>query len=124
MRGVALVIVAAIVQSAANLLLRGGVRRFASFSLEPEQIVRSLLGLATQPLFLSGMVLYVVSAIIWFRVVSLEDLTTAYPLLIGVSFVAVSIGAIFLYGERISSLKVFGMTLILLGVTIVGRARA
>ena len=38
--GMLLVLVAALVQSAANLLLRGGVRQFAGFSLAPERLLR------------------------------------------------------------------------------------
>ena len=122
--GILLVLAAALIQSAANLLLRGGVRQFAAFSLAPERLFQSLLGLLAQPLFVLGAVCYAVSAIVWFRVISLEDLTTAYPVLIGVSFVVVSVGAVVFYDERVNFMKVAGMTLILIGVAMVGGAKA
>jgi len=121
--GILLVLVAALVQSAANLLLRGGVRQFAAFSLAPERLFQSLMGLLAQPLFVIGAACYAASAIVWFRVISLENLTTAYPVLIGVSFVAVSVGAVVFYGERVNLMKVAGMALILVGVAIVGTAK-
>jgi multidrug transporter EmrE-like cation transporter len=75
-------------------------------------------------LFVIGAVFYAASAIVWFRVISLEDLTTAYPVLIGVSFVAVSVGAVVFYEERVNLMKVAGMALILVGVALVGAAKA
>jgi len=117
-----LVLSSALLQSAANLLMRGGVRRIDAFSLAPDRIAGSLFSLGTEPLFVSGAVFYVVSALIWFRVISLEDLTTAYPILIGVSFVAVSVGAVAFYDERVSVLKVLGMAAILIGVALVARS--
>ena len=56
--GMLLVLSSALLQSAANLLMRGGVRRIESFSLAPDRIVASLFMLGSEPLFMSGAVFY------------------------------------------------------------------
>lgn len=102
----------------ANLLLRGGVLRGGGFGFTQQQLLR----VAFQPLFLAGVVFYGLAALVWFRVISQQPLTTAYPLLVSMTFVFVTIGAAHFFGERVSVAKVSGMLIILLGVLVVARS--
>ena len=122
MRGLYLVAISALLTAAANLLLRGGVLRFGEFSLAPDRIRDGLIGLGMQPMFMTGVILYGLAAIVWFSAISFEELSTSYPILVGLVFILVAIGAMFFYQEAFSLQKVVGMGFILGGIAIITRA--
>ena len=74
--------------------------------------------LLCEPLFAAGFVLYFVAALVWFRVIAYEPLSTAYPVMIGLTFVMVSVGAIFFFSEPVSIRKAMGLAVIVAGIVI------
>ena len=116
--GLLWVFASALLTVLANLLLRGGVLRGGGFGFTPEQMLR----VAAQPLFLAGVFFYGLAALVWFRVISQQPLSTAYPVLVSMTFILVTLGAAHFFDERISPAKVAGMLLILGGVFVVARA--
>ena len=118
--GLLLVGVSALLTVAANLLLRGGVAR-SGVVLSPATLVHDCIRLATQPFFVTGTVFYVAAALVWFRVISTEQLTSSYPLLVSLTFVLVTIGAVVFLHESLSLQKVAGLGVILTGILIVAR---
>ena len=121
LRGLSLVAAAALTTVAANLLMRAGVLRSGGLKLSAQTVLPGLLNLLRQPLFLSGVVLYGVSAIIWFSVISTEQLSTAYPVLVSITFVLVTVGSVLFFQEGVSVLKALGIAWILAGIWIVAR---
>lgn len=120
-RGLYMVILAALVTVAANLLMRAGVVRLGAFKLSTYDLIPQLLALARQPLFLAGVLFYGLSAIIWFSVISSEPLSTAYPILVSITFILVTAGAMLFFAERISGGKIIGIALMLAGIWIAVR---
>ena len=118
LRGVLLILISAAMTAAANLLLRAGVRAAGGFAFS----MRTLHALASQWMFVSGILLYGLAAVLWFAVVATEDLSTSYPVLVGTVFVLVTAGAAFFFQERISAQKVAGLLVILAGILLVGRS--
>jgi hypothetical protein len=90
-RSLLLVGASALLTVASNLMLREGVTRAGGFALSLQRVLSDLLGLARQPLFVAGFVLYGTAAVVWFRVVSTEDLSTCYPLLVDLNFMLVTL---------------------------------
>ncbi len=121
-RGLVLVAASAVLTAVANLTLRGGVSRYGKFSLAPGSIVDGLAGLVAQPLFVCGVITYGLAAVVWFSVLSVENLTTSYPVLIGATFILVATGAVFVFQESFSWQKLTGMTMILAGIVVMARA--
>ena len=121
LRGFYLVVFSAILTAAANLFLRGGVLRFGEFSLAPDRIRNDLIHLCMEPLFVTGVILYGLAAIVWFSVISIEDLSTSYPILVGMVFILVAAGSIYFFRESFAWQKVLGMMLILGGITVIAR---
>jgi multidrug transporter EmrE-like cation transporter len=78
--------------------------------------------LCQQPLFVIGVVLYGLAALVWVRVISTEDLATGYVLLVSTAFIAVTIGAHFIFREPMTVQKLIGMAVIVTGIIIVGRS--
>jgi len=122
LRGLMLVAAAALLTAGANVLLRAGVLRFGEFSLAPESVINGLIGLAKQPLFVAGFALYGAAAIVWFSAISLEELSTAYPVLVGLTFALVTACAIPLFNESFSLQKGLGLGVILVGIVLVSQA--
>ena len=115
-----LVLLTAGFTASSNLLLRAGIDRAQGFELSPDQLLRCLRSLAAQPLFDLGFVLLGLAALAWFRIVSAETLSTAYPLFISLVFVFVTLGAAVLFRESISLRKLGGLGVILIGIFLVG----
>lgn len=123
MTGFALVLLAAAITMAANLLMRLGLERGGGFA--PSDIlaaVSGFLALLLQPLFALGFLAYFLAGLVWFRVIASEPLSIAYPVLVSVTFVLVSSGAMLLFGEALSLRKLAGLTLIIGGIALVSTA--
>lgn len=121
-RGMLLVAVTALLTVMANLLMRGGVLRAGGFSLSLSELRTEVWALARQPMFVGGFILYGLSAIVWFRVLATENLSTSYPMLISLTFVLVTLDAVLFFKESVSWVKVLGIVIILCGILLVARA--
>lgn len=69
----------------------------------------------------AGAALYVVSFLLWLVIVSRLPLTVAYPVAIGLSLVAITLGAVLWLGEPLSAPHVFGAVLVLAGIVLLSR---
>ena len=121
-RGLSLVAGSAVLTAVANLSLRGGILRYGKFSLALDQLKDGLVGLGTQPLFVVGVLFYGLAAIVWFGVLSIEDLSTSYPMLVGMTFILVASGAVVVFQESFSWQKLVGMAMILGGIVAMTRS--
>ena len=83
-------------------------------------VPQGLLRLAGQPVFDIGFVLYGLAALVWFRVLSTQPLSLAYPVLVSLTFMFVSIGAAILFQEPVTARKLIGLAVILIGILVVG----
>lgn len=116
-----LVLLSAGLQVSGTLMLRGGIDKAGGFGSSLAEVPASLLRLASQPLFLIGFTLYGLAALVWFRVIATQPLSTAYPLLVSLTFIFVTIGAVIFYEESLTWSKILGLAIILIGVFLVGR---
>jgi len=121
-RGLALIAFCALVQAASNLLLRRGVLLAGGIRGSGGQLAHSFLALAQQPLFVLGVLLYGVAALIWFSVLSREPLALSYPVLVGITFTLVVLGGMTFFQERLALPQVIGIVVILVGVLLVSRS--
>ena len=113
----ALVILAAILQAAATLLLRGGLLAAGGIAFDSSFWLQ-LARLSMQPLFLFGLMFYVAAALVWFTALSVENVTTSYPVLVGATFVFVGLGGVLLFHEPLSLFRAFGIGLIVVGIAL------
>jgi multidrug transporter EmrE-like cation transporter len=106
----------------ANLLMRGGLLRAGGLTLSLDLAAEQMRALGRQPMFVVGVLLYGVAAIVWFRVISTEELSTSYPLLVSLTFVLVTAGAVVFFHEPISWQKLLGIGVIFIGILLVANA--
>lgn len=121
-RGLILVLISALLTVAANLLLRQGVTAAGGFSLSIGGLGRGIIHLLRQPLFDAGVFLYGLASLVWFSVISTEDLSSSYPLLVSLTFLFVTLGAVAFFGETLSIRKLVGLLMILAGIWLVAGA--
>ena len=117
-RGLSLVIISAILTVAANLMLRAGVNKAGGFPAHLQSSFSAIIKLIAQPLFDLGVFLYALASLIWFHVISTESLSFAYPLWVSLTFVFVTLGAIFIFHETLNMTKLVGIIIILIGIII------
>lgn len=122
-RGLSFVFLSAMFTVAANLMIRAGVDRAGGFPAQLQNITGAIAKLMAQPLFDCGILLYAASSIVWFHVISTEPLSVAYPLLVSLTFIFVTLGAIVIFNEAMNLPKVLGIVIILVGIIILSRGK-
>ena len=118
-RGLLLTFTAALLTVGANLMMRSGVLRAGGLKLAGGTVFLQLLRMAREPMFLLGAVFYILSALVWFSVISTEQLSTAYPILVSLTFLLVTAGSVCFFHEAVSAAKAAGVVIILGGIWIV-----
>jgi len=78
-------------------------------------IIRELTKLIFNPLVFAGLILYVVSAVLWLTALSKTTLNFAYPFAT-LTFVLVMLSARVVFLEHIPTLRYFAIALIILGI--------
>jgi drug/metabolite transporter (DMT)-like permease len=111
----AIIMLAALLLAVGNMLLLGGISAFGGLSLDAPLFLQ-ITRLMTQPLFLMGVFLYAVGTFIWFFALSMGNLSSSYPVLVGATFIFVTLGALIFFHETISITKIIGMLLIVFGI--------
>jgi multidrug transporter EmrE-like cation transporter len=117
-----LVLGSALLTVCANLMMRKGLVLAGGLSIQGDGIHGLVLRLVKQWTFVLGLVAYGLAALVWFRVLSIAEVSTSYPILVGLTFVMVSVGAVLWFKESISFLKVVGIAVILAGIMLVAKA--
>lgn len=118
--GLFLVTCVAAITMMANLLLRAGLERSGGFNPESAAaVLADFIRLLLDPLFATGFIGYFLAALVWFRVLATETLSIAYPVLVGITFLLVTSGAVVMFHEPMSLRKAIGLLVIVAGITIV-----
>lgn len=88
--------------------------------LSQPHTLKTLFEVLTDKYVFGGFLLYGLGAVVWLGVLSKWDVSKAYPL-VGLGFVfTVAIG--FLVGEQVTTLRIIGVTMICIGVLLVGQS--
>lgn len=109
-----LVVLAAVLQSGGNLLMRMGMDRAGGFQFS----FSSIRNLLIEPVFMLGGIIVAVSIIIWLRVMASQPLHLAYPMMVTISFVIVTTGAAIILREHLTLTRMTGMLIILAGIAL------
>lgn len=115
------IVVCAVLTALANVLLRHGLLKSGGLALSAGQGLGGWTATLAQPAFLVGIALYGLAAVVWFYALSVTEVSTGYPLLVGLTFVLVNLGAVAWFHEALNPLKIAGMAFILAGIFLVAR---
>jgi multidrug transporter EmrE-like cation transporter len=112
---------AVLMNTAAQLLLKAGTNALGVLSLTRGEWSGTLARIATQPYFLAGVTIYMVSLVVWIVGLSRVPVSIAFPLL-SLGYVLNAFAAWWLFGETLSVSRWLGIGCIVLGVWLVARA--
>lgn len=113
-----MIVIASGLMGISSLILRASVDTVGGFEGGVSDLIAGLFGLLQQPIFLLGVVLYGSGTLLWLRVLSSEPISIGYPILVSLAFLVVSAGAVVFFQEPLTTIKLVGMGVILLGVII------
>lgn len=106
---------------AAQFLLKAGMSGGSTKELLTQPYTFwTIINVLTDKFVLSGFLLYGLSAVVWLGVLAKWDVSKAYPL-VGLGFVF-TVAIAFFAGEQVTIPRVVGVTLICVGVFLVGRS--
>lgn len=117
----ALLLTGVLLNAAAQLLLKAGVKSLGPIGLGSEQLWRAAQSLAFDPHILGGLSCYVASVVVWLLALSRVEVSMAYPML-SVGYIVTAIAAWWLLGENLSATRVAGIVVIIAGVYLVARS--
>ena len=115
--GFLLLLLTAACMAVANVLMKTGIAQAGGFAPR----ISAVLALLQQPAFTGGFLLTGLAALMWFRILSTQKLSTCYPLFISLTYSLITIGAFYFLHEKISAQKVLGLVIIIVGITTVAR---
>ncbi|EGG93427.1 Permease of the drug/metabolite transporter (DMT) superfamily [gamma proteobacterium IMCC1989] len=109
------------VSACAQLLLKLGMKDLGAANGMLSNGFTSLFHVIFSPLVFSGLVVYGISTLSWLWVLSKVDLSIAYPFL-GISFIFTLFFGIFLLDEELSTYKLIGTLMIVVGCFLVAKS--
>ena len=118
---VAYVVLAAGLSATGNLIIKNAARSMGGLNLSGGQLAQSLFHLFTNPGIILGLALYLVGFVLWAKVLTVVDISLAYPIFISLAFVIVVVGSRVFFGESLNPLKILGIAVIALGIIVVSR---
>lgn len=119
MKDMLLIILSVSLAALGQLLLKLGmikVGRVSSLASAPSMILKALLN----PIVLSGLAIFAVSALSWLVVLSRVRLSIAYPM-VSLGYVAVVFFSWFIFEESVKPITIVGCLTIAVGVFLISR---
>ena len=117
----ALILTGVLLNACAQLLLKAGVAATGHISLSGAHLWRAAQALAFEPHILSGLVCYVASVVVWILALSRVEVSIAYPML-SLGYIVTAVAAWQLFGENLSTTRITGIVVIMVGVYLVARS--
>ena len=90
-------------------------------AMSGDDALAKVLSVALSPFVAGGLAVYFFGALVWLSVLSRIDVSQAYPF-VGMGFVITLFFAWLFLGENISSLRLLGSSLILIGIVFVAKS--
>lgn len=98
-----------------QILLKMGVNHIGTINLEWPQTFITLMDIFTNLWIIFGIICFVSSMILWIKVISEMELSSAYPT-VSASYIIVFFLSVLLFNETVSSVKIMGLVFVAAGV--------
>jgi multidrug transporter EmrE-like cation transporter len=116
-----LLLAVATLQCVNQLLLKRGVSRGGPIPLSWPGLVSLVVRVVTTPEILAGYAVGFLTGLVWLATLSRMEISFASPVVTGIYFILLVVGAWALLGEGITATRVLGMLLILGGLLLIFR---
>lgn len=119
---IVLIVLCALLSVAGNVSLKSAVSALSLPQGANLLQLSVLVRLLQVPSLYLGLGLYALGAVLWLQVLSLNPLGRAYPILVSLTFVLITVASRVLLGEKTTSGQISGMILILGGIYLISRS--
>ncbi len=116
-----LILLGVLLNAAAQLFLKEGMRRIGHFDFVWANIIPIGFQVAGNLFVWAGLLCYVVSVVVWLLVLSRVEVSFAYPLL-SVGYIVNAVAGYYLFQENLSLTRITGILIICVGVFFVTRS--
>ena len=117
----ALLMIAMCLTVTGELLFKSGMNRHGELNVTFSTLVPTAVKLFTSPFVLGGFVFVFSGALFWLAVLSRWPLSLAYPLL-SISYIIGIIASVILLKEKVNTIQIVGVFVIILGVFLISRS--
>lgn len=104
-----------------QIMLKWRIDKYGDLPADLFDKLQFILRLLLDPLILSGFLSAFVASLFWMAAMTKFDISFAYPFM-SFAFVLVFIISVFLFGEPITTNKVIGLALIVLGIIVTNQS--
>ena len=115
-----LIVLGVLLNAAAQLALKQGMRNIGYFDFRWSVSGRVLFAVATNPYILTGLGCYMVSVAVWLLVLSRVEVSYAYPLL-SIGYIVTAVAGWLFFNESMGLMRWSGIIVICLGVWLITR---
>ncbi len=116
-----LILFAVLLNTAAQIVLKMGMKSIGHFDFTAHNIIPILLKMAQTPYILGGIFLYVFSLGAWLLTLSRVEVSFAYPLT-SLGYVFTALVGYYVLQENIGLMRIAGILVIMIGVYLVTRS--
>ena len=102
-----------------NLLLKSGMGQMGSVTETSLPLAQYALQTLCKPQILVGVVLYILSFVMWLSLLSMMDISVVYPIFVSAAFLIVMAGSVIWFGEHVNLLRVLGTLVVAAGIFLV-----
>lgn len=116
-----LALAAVLLGTAGQLLLKAGTNAVGAFAFTLANALPVGARLALEPRVLAGVGCYAASLVLWILALSRAEVSAVYPM-VSIGFALNAALAWWLLGEQVTPMRLAGIAIIMLGVTVVARS--
>lgn len=118
MNGFSVAIFSILIGSLGQITLKVGANKLGTLFFQAGQIGPDLIRVIKTPEIIIGMVFFGFSSLLWIKVLTLAELSQAYPL-VSIGYIIVAVLSYVFFKESFTIPKVLGIGLIIAGVVII-----
>lgn len=116
-----LILLGVLLNAAAQLMLKAGMNQIGHFEFSLANAIPIGLKVMMNVPIIGGLVMYVISVGVWLLVLSRVQVSYAYPML-SIGYIVNALAAYYFFGEPLTSVRVLGIFIIILGVYLVAQS--
>lgn len=115
------VLLSVLTVSVAQILLKYGVNQLGTISYQLSNLGSTFFTIFSNPEIFIGLILFLLSSLLWLVAISESELSYAYPLL-GAGYALVALLSWVLFNETMSLLRILGIVVVFIGVYMMSRS--
>lgn len=116
-----LILLGVLLNAGAQIMLKSGMSQIGHFDFSMANLIPIGYKVIGNPPIITGLSMYVMSVAVWLLVLSRVQVSFAYPML-SIGYIVNAIAAYYLFGEPLTSMRIFGMFVIIAGVYLVAQS--